>query len=321
MRSRRRSWRSGLLVRLGRAGRRPRCASRGLGDLLDARVHVAELGLDRAQLLAQDSARAGRGVISSLACDWISACMVETSSSRFSSASTLRRRAIGSATSSTSCASDRRSFRFEATRSASRPGSSTLAVIESTSGGRFLSGSSSSTRPRTARISASLSTHQPALGVGRESALTCAQSAGSFSTKVSMRAFASPCTQHLHAAVGQAQDAHHHRHRADLVQVVGLGLLDLGVALRGEQQQPVAGERVLDRGDRALSRQEERQHHVREHHELPQREDRHLFRHLEVGGRRLGHCLAFSSRAERRLEAQSAGTAAHDALALLHGGR
>ena len=99
--------------------------------------------------------------------------------------------------------------------------------------------------------------------------------------------------QHFDAAVGQAQDAHHHRDRADLMQVVGFRIFDLGVALRGEQQQAVARERVLDRGHRALPRQEERQHHVREHHELPQREHRHLVRHLEVGGHGLGHRSAF----------------------------
>src|SRR5262245_7420407 len=122
--------------------------------------------------------------------------MLETSSSRRSRASTLRRRASGSATSSTSCASESRSFRFEATRSARRPGSNTFAVIERTSGGRFLSGSSSSTRARTARISASFSTPHGDSGSGGIGA-TCAQSAGSFSTNASMRALASPCTSTL----------------------------------------------------------------------------------------------------------------------------
>ena len=74
--------------------------------------------------------------------------------------------------------------------------------------------------------------------------------------------------QHLHAAVAHAQDAHHHRHGAHAVEVVGLRGLDVALPLRHEQQEPVAGQRVFDRGDRALASHEERQHHVGKYHQL-----------------------------------------------------
>jgi hypothetical protein len=86
----------------------------------------------------------------------------------------------------------------------------------------------------------------------------------------------------LHTTVGQAQDAHHHGDGAHAVEIVGLRILDGGVPLRGQQHQPFAGQRVLDGGDRALPRHEEREHHVGEDDQLPQRENRQLFRDLEL---------------------------------------
>ncbi len=106
--------------------------------------------------------------------------------------------------------------------------------------------------------------------------------------------------QHLHAAVGHAQDAHHHGHGAHAVEVVGLRGLDVALALRHEQHQPVAGQRVLDRGDRALARHEERQHHVGKDHQLPQREHRQLVGNRE-GGAEFAHGSVFDG-ADRQLE-------------------
>ena len=78
---------------------------------------------------------------------------------------------------------------------------------------------------------------------------------GSFSTKLSMRALHETLHQRLHAAVGQAQDAHHHARRCRRgTDRPGSGSSTLGVALRGQQHQAVAGQGVLDRRDRALAR-------------------------------------------------------------------
>jgi hypothetical protein len=101
--------------------------------------------------------------------------------------------------------------------------------------------------------------------------------------------------QHLHAAVGQSQDAHHHHDRSHAVQVVGLGILDLGIALREQQHQPVAGHRVLDGGDRPLPNHEERKNHVGKHHHVPQRQDRQLLGN-RVGRKGLGHRPVFRRR-------------------------
>ena len=58
-----------------------------------------------------------------------------------------------------------------------------------------------------------------------------------------------------------------------------------------EQQQPIARERVLDRRDRAVARHEQRQHHVREDHHLPQREDGQL-----LGDRKARRAFAHTRR-------------------------
>jgi hypothetical protein len=101
--------------------------------------------------------------------------------------------------------------------------------------------------------------------------------------------------QRLHAAVRQAQRAGHHRHGAHAVEVVGPGLVELAVALRHEEHQPVPGERVLERRDGSLAGHEERHHHVREDHELPEREQRQLLGDLEAGVR-ARHRFSLSTR-------------------------
>jgi hypothetical protein len=100
--------------------------------------------------------------------------------------------------------------------------------------------------------------------------------------------------QHLHRAVGQAQQLDDVADRADredvlLARVVGLGLL-----LGGQHQLLVAGHRVFERADRLLAAHEQRDHHVREHDDVAQREqgqrtDRGLAAHghlLYAGGTR-----------------------------------
>ena len=98
--------------------------------------------------------------------------------------------------------------------------------------------------------------------------------------------------QGLHAPVGQAEDAHHHGDGPDAVEIVGLRILDLRVPLGGEQHQPVPGQRILDGCDRLLARYEEGKHHIGEDDQLPQRQNRHLLRNLEIHGIR-GHVSLF----------------------------
>jgi hypothetical protein len=68
------------------------------------------------------------------------------------------------------------------------------------------------------------------------------------------------------------------------VEVVGLGLLDLGVSLCGDTQQAVAGERVLHGGNRSLARHEDGKHHVGKHHHLSHREHGQFFGQAEIRG-------------------------------------
>ncbi len=64
-----------------------------------------------------------------------------------------------------------------------------------------------------------------------------------------------------------------HRGRADRVNVVGTGRLDLW-ARRGEQRDhPIARDRVVDELDGTLLADRERAHRVRKDHRLPERQD------------------------------------------------
>ncbi len=56
------------------------------------------------------------------------------------------------------------------------------------------------------------------------------------------------------------------------------GLVDLRVALRGEEQPLVRGERPLDGEQRRLAADDERHHRVRKHDDVPQRHHRQLVR-------------------------------------------
>jgi len=91
--------------------------------------------------------------------------------------------------------------------------------------------------------------------------------------------------QDLHPAISHAQDAHHHHDGSDPVEVVRFGILGLGIPLRGEQQQAITREGVLDGGNRPLPRDEEWQHHVGEDHQLSEGENRQLIGNRELAGR------------------------------------
>src|SRR4051794_14353770 len=74
-------------------------------------------------------------------------------------------------------------------------------------------------------------------------------------------------------AVGDLEHARDRPHDADLVEVVGPRLLELGVLRRDHDQHAVAGEDVVDELDRALLADRQRRQRVGQRHGLAQRED------------------------------------------------
>ena len=82
---------------------------------------------------------------------------------------------------------------------------------------------------------------------------------------------------------------------ADLVEVLGPGVLRLGLALRDERDEVVLAHRLLERLDRALAADEQRHDEVREQDEVPQRNQR---QHLgdARGSRRAVTCCGASFR-------------------------
>jgi hypothetical protein len=113
---------------------------------------------------------------------------------------------------------------------------------------------------------------------------------------------AEPLDQDLETAVGHLQGAHHHGDGTDTVQIVRVGIDRLGIALRDEQDQPIAAERFLDGRNRMVPRHEERKHHVREDDELAQREDRKLFREMVSRGRAFHESISGRERVDLRRE-------------------
>jgi hypothetical protein len=101
--------------------------------------------------------------------------------------------------------------------------------------------------------------------------------------------------QHLQPAVGQAHHAHDHADHADRVEVVRSGLVDLGIALRHERQQPVALDRRLDRVRRDVAADEQGQDHRREDDGVANGQERELTRDLEGAGG-----IAFHEKRNRR---------------------
>ena len=68
--------------------------------------------------------------------------------------------------------------------------------------------------------------------------------------------------QHLDVAVGHLHALHDVADGPDLEDVLGLGLVDRGVVLRGEKDLAVAGERLFERAHARLPAHHERGHHV-----------------------------------------------------------
>jgi len=84
--------------------------------------------------------------------------------------------------------------------------------------------------------------------------------------------------QHLHGAVGELEHLQDVRNAADLVQVLGGGLVLGRRFLRDEQDALARFHGDFHRLDRLRPPDEERDHHVREHDHVPQRQQRILVR-------------------------------------------
>ena len=80
--------------------------------------------------------------------------------------------------------------------------------------------------------------------------------------------------QHLDGAVGQLQQLQHARERADLEDRVGGRIVVGGVLLRREQNEGVGAHHLFQRLDRLFAADEERDDHVRKHHDVAQRQNR-----------------------------------------------
>ncbi len=102
-----------------------------------------------------------------------------------------------------------------------------------------------------------------------------------------------PLDEDAHGAVGQLDHLVGQTHRADGVQKLGARHLDLGVLAGDEQEQPIAGEHVVDELDGALLTDGERDHGVGEDHRVAQRQHRqrarYLLRRVDLDVLRLAH--------------------------------
>ena len=102
--------------------------------------------------------------------------------------------------------------------------------------------------------------------------------------------------QHLDVAVGQLQALDDVGDAAHRVDVFGPRVVDRRVVLRREEDALVLEQRVLERARRRRPSDDERHHHVREHDDVPQRDDREGFVDFQRGLHRewAGHYPAFS---------------------------
>ena len=156
---------------------------------------------------------------------WIS----RTSISFASSSWTRRSRSTGSTSSSTSCALSTFKSRFDATRSASRAGSSRFEAIATRSCEMFFpSETTFSSADFTFRISASSST-ESGITCGSVFGWTFAVRYGCDSSKYSTFAARKALHENAHAAIGQFEHPHDDGDRAELMQIVRpLGSSTLG---------------------------------------------------------------------------------------------
>ena len=82
--------------------------------------------------------------------------------------------------------------------------------------------------------------------------------------------------EHLDGAVGQLQQLQHLGERADLVQVLRAGRVGVGGLLGDQQDALVALHRLVERADGLVATDKQGDDHVREHHDVAQRQHRQV---------------------------------------------
>ena len=83
-----------------------------------------------------------------------------------------------------------------------------------------------------------------------------------------------PLDEDLHGVVRELEHLQDLGAHADVVEVLRQRVVDRGAPLRGQEDLLVGGHGALDRGDRLFAAHEERHHHVREDHDVAQRQQR-----------------------------------------------
>ena len=83
-----------------------------------------------------------------------------------------------------------------------------------------------------------------------------------------------PLDQHLYGAVGQLQQLQHIRQDAGVENTIGIGVIHAGVNLARQQDLLVIGHDFFEGANRFIAAHEKRYNHVREHHNIAQRQYR-----------------------------------------------
>ena len=86
--------------------------------------------------------------------------------------------------------------------------------------------------------------------------------------------------EHPQGAVGNLEHPRDHADDADVVELVGRGLLDVGRAAGDHDEHPVAGEHVVDELDGVLLADRQRRQRLGKRHRLAQRQHRQRARHV-----------------------------------------
>ncbi len=89
-----------------------------------------------------------------------------------------------------------------------------------------------------------------------------------------------PFDEHLDRSVRQARCLDDSPYHADAEQIRRGWLLHVGASLRDQEDPPLSASRFVNRGERGGAPDEEGDHHVREHDEIAQRQDRQALRNV-----------------------------------------
>ena len=208
-------------------------------------------------------------VICSLTRSWILVPSSRISSSFCRKRVAASRRSRGSSESRMICFSSTLRLRWNATKSPRRPGSSIADAATSTSCGIGLPSSAACSKsPTRARMSAWVSM---SVSVDSSMSSTRTRKYGSSSMYSTMRMRCWPSTSALAVPSGSLSSCMTDTDAADVVEVLGPGSWVSALLLGDERDVVALAHRLLERLDRLLATDEQRHDEVREHDEVPQR--------------------------------------------------